>query len=332
MEKRGHVVLFVFMILGASSLPIVTADPGLGLATPMDSLVTIDAFPFRYESSFRVYNTGDEEGIIIVKVIVPYLDINDWVSVDSSVFLLQPQESKVIHFNLTANEGYTGIYEIVFQPTLLPTQEAESGAMVYLGISGSYELTVEVPSEVGTLSLGERPPELPGEVEPEDFTRQIGPINETGIIVETFGKTIVLDLPSAISVDETYDVSVSFLGGGEPIGLGFVFISPSGKQLRCSRIGSVTFNEQGEWIALVVVDDQTILGKTLMAQYNMLSGLLRGNLIQYSLVIVTISVIALFLLMRRKKKQERVETVDWPDLPYYVASLMNEIKRDDNTH
>jgi hypothetical protein len=328
-EKGNHVLLILFTILFASSVPAIFADPGLGLATPMDSLVTVDAFPFIYAGSFRVYNTGDEEGILIVKIFVPYHDINDWISIDSSVFLLQPQESKVIHFNVTANEGYTGSYEVLFQPTLLPTKEAESGAMVYLGISGSFEFTIVVPSEVGNLSLGERPPEPEGEIEPEDFTRQIGPVNETGIVVETFGKTIVLDLPSDISVDVTYDVSVSFLGGGEPVGLGFVFISPSEKQIRCPMVGSVTFDESGEWIALVVVDDQMILGKTIMAQYNVVNDLFRGNLIQISLVIVSISAITFIILTRRKKKREEIETAEWPELPYYVSSSTKEITRDD---
>ena len=313
MKKKNRALklltfFMVFMVF-ALSPQIVFGDPGLGLATPAVSSVTIDGFPFTYKSSFRVYNTGDEESIFVIRVVVPYRDINEWVSVDTPIFSLKPQENRVVHFNVTADEGYTGSYEILFLPTLLPSKEMDLGGMVvYLGLSGLFRFTVVVPEDVGNLSLGERPPEPEEEEVEEDLTRQIGEVedSEGGVVAVPLGVVISLELPSReVYKYRVYDVSVSFVGGGEPVGLGFVFVSPSEKQFRCPMTSSFIFDELGEWVVLVVIEDQMILGKTITVKYSLLDDLVHEILPRYGLLIASpflAAIIIIFMVRRRDKK------------------------------
>ena len=306
-------------------MQIAVADVGLGLATPVESSTTVDAFPFTYAGSFRVYNTGDEDGIIVIKIIIPYSDINDWITIDKSTFALKAQENRVVYFNITANEGYIGTYNIIFQPTLLPSKVSEVATWVYLGISNTFNFTVVVPPEVGTLSLGERPPGPKEELTTTDFTRQLEGVNETGVIVETFGKTIILNVPSDnVKVNMLYGISVSFLGGGEPVGLGFLFASPSGTQIRCAAHDSITFNEPGEWIFLVLVEDQMILGKAMVVSSASFFDPVNQNSV---LSIMLIAPVLLFFLIFLKRRKDRGAVDDkWPELPNFKFSQIMQSK------
>ena len=163
----------------------------------------------------------------------------------------------------------------------------------------------------GYLKSGERPPEPEEEAVTKDLTRQVGEVegSEAGVVWVALGKVISLELPSReVIVHRVYDVSVSFVGGGEPVGLGFVFVSPSGRQFRRPMTSSVIFDEAGEWTILVVIEDQMILGKTITVEYRLLDDLIHSILPRYGLLIASpvLAAIILIVMGRRwgKKKRE----------------------------
>lgn len=244
----------------------------IGLASPATTSLTVAEFPFHYQNRFRVYNNGDEDAVITIKVTTPYSDVRQWVSLDQDIFVIPAESSTVCTFTIDAEEGYTGDYAITFTLTKLPQeltelpQEGGIMAVAYIGLGVEFTLTVQVPPEAGDSSLGERPPtpEVAPEAEPEPATEeQLEEVAESkaGAIWEQLVKPIVLSIPSSVVQGESVELSASFVGGGEPAAMGLLLVSPSGREYRLSRSTTFEFDEPGKWSVIVTIADHAILGQ-----------------------------------------------------------------------
>jgi len=135
-------------------------------------------------------------------------------------------------------------------------------------------------------------------------------------MIRAFG--LVLNIPSEnVDLNVQYDMSVSYLGGEGPSGLGFLLVAPSGKQLTYPMTSSIIFDEPGEWVCFVLVDQQILLEKNITVQTNLVNDLIRQNILQRGILIAVISaVIVIFLKQKRKHKgADSVEWPEWPELP-----------------
>ncbi|KYK32823.1 MAG: hypothetical protein AYK19_14840 [Theionarchaea archaeon DG-70-1] len=290
----------LFMIL---IIPLIAAQPGIGLATPLVETLTIDSFPFTYQNKFRVYNTGEEERVFVISISAPYQDVLDWVTVDASVFTLIPGDTKVVQFSIYADSGYQGEYDVLFKPTLLPTQTTPTpdSAMAHLAMSAAYKLTLIVPEGVGP----PRPPEeeIPPE-KPRELTKTVEEMEETkASTVRTFDKPLLINVPSRAYAYEPVHLSVEFMEGEEPTELGFILVAPSGKNYTLESDSVFSFNEKGTWNVLIVIKDEIIAGNPLEVEYDFGKDLKFRILPQYGIIVVGVFVvigIGLYLWRRRK--------------------------------
>jgi hypothetical protein len=292
--------LLLFAILG---LPL-AGQPGIGLATPPVETLVIDSFPFTYQNKFRVYNNGEEERVFVISISAPYQDILDWITVDASIFTLPPGETKVIQFSIYAESGYRGEYDVIFKPTLLPTQTVATpdSAMAHLAMSAAYKLTLIVPEDLGRSRPEEA--EITPE-EPRDLTRTVDEMEETkASAIRTFDKQLLITLPKRTYLYEPTFLSVKFIEGEEPAELGFVIVSPSGKTYRVSSDSVFSFDEEGSWSVLIVIKDEIIVGNPLEVDYDLIRDLQYRILPQYGIFILfgVVLVSAGVYLWRRNRR------------------------------
>lgn len=294
---------FILPVCAILILPMVAGQPGIGLATPPVDTLTIDAFPFTYQNKFRVYNKGDER-VFVISITAPYQDVLDWVTVDAAVFTLLPGDTKVIQFSIYADSGYQGEYEVVFKPTVLPTQTTPTpdSAMAHLAMSAAYSLTLIVPEGVGPPrpEEAETPPESPREL-----TKTVEEMEETeASTVRPFDKPLMINIPPETSMYEPTHLSVGFIEGEEPADLGFVVVAPSGKSYRLSRDADFSFDEEGTWNILIVIRDEIIAGNPLDVQYDLAKDLKFRILPRYGIFIVigvAVVIIATVLYFKRRR-------------------------------
>ncbi len=281
---------------------MVAGQPGIGLATPPVDTLTIDAFPFTYQNKFRVYNKGDER-VFVISITAPYQDVLDWVTVDTSVFTLPPGETRVIQFSIYAESGYQGEYDILFKPTLLPTQTeaAPDSAMAHVAMSAAYTLTVVVPEGVGF----QRPEEEEvAPEEPRELTKTVQEMEETkATTVRPFDKPLLINVPPQVYQYEPTYLSVQFVEGGEPTELGFVVVSPSGKSYRLPSETTFSFDEEGIWSVLIVIQEEIIAGNPLEVNYDFGKALQFRILPRYGILMVGGIVVAVGVYLWRRKKK-----------------------------
>ena len=298
MRRNKIIALIAIFVLLLPS--IAYASSGIGLSTPTTESVTIEKFPFHYSDHFRVYNTGDEEGVFTVDVKTEYEDVKGWVSLDKSIFTLKPEESTVVTFNIDAEEGYTGDYTVVFQSAILPKGSEENitgvGAVAYLALGQPFKFTINVPEG----SLGERPPtpSVTPTSEIPEFAKNVTE-SESGIVKTWMGTPISLDMPSEAYLGDLVKITASFIGGGEPADMGLLIVSPSEKEYRIPRSTEFRFDEVGTWSVIVVIGDEVILGKTIQVEAKSLSAY--TPYIALAGVFVIIIFLVALLLRRRKK-------------------------------
>jgi len=297
---RWMSVLFLIMLI----IPSLAGQPGIGLATPPVDTVVIDSFPFTYQNKFRVYNKGEEERVFVISISAPYQDILDWVTVDTSVFTLPAEETRVIQFSIYAESGYQGEYAVSFKPTLLPTQTAPASdsAMAHLAMSAEYTLTLIVPEGVGL----PRPEEA--EVAPEkprELTKTVEEMEETkASTVRPFDKPLLINVPQeAYQYEPTY-LSVAFVEGEEPAELQFVVTAPSGKNYTLPREATFSFDEEGTWSILIVIKEEIIAGNPLEVTYNVGKDIRFRILPQYGIFIgVGIAAVIAVLYFRSRRRR-----------------------------
>ena len=293
--KKSVIIVATTVIL-FSILSVVTATTGIGVSSPHITSATIEEFPFRYSDTLRIYNTGTEEGIYSIKITAPYPDVEEWVSVDKPVFTLPPDTSTPVTFTIDAKEGYTGTYEIVFTPTLLP-KEAESakGAMAYLALGSPFKFTVIVPAEVGEKSLGDRELAQIKALNPlAEIIQKVRESKNEVIFVEV-GNEITLNLSKKyIFRNDTVNISASFTEGGNPFDMRLLLVSPSGKEYKLARTTSFTFDETGKWCILVVVGGTVVLGKSVYVLSYAYIGLA---------VLVVVLIVATIMVLRMRRRR-----------------------------
>ena len=306
MQKRGIIALLISCMLYILMPTIALAGGGIALSNPPVSSITIDRFPFHYENAIRVYNTGDEVCVFAIKVITEYQDVAEWISFDKDIFVLEPETNTQCTFYIDANEGYTGNYEVVLFPVLLPKEAMEmkrggTGVLTYISVGIEFQFTIRVPREVGDKSLGDRPP-LP-EVTPEPKPEPEKPVEEGGVVWKDIGKPIVLNIPAAVYQNETVELSASFIGGGEPADMGLLIVSPSGEEYELPRSTTFKFNEVGQWSIIVTIGGEMILGQPLEVVARpvalTVSWAVLGRII--GVVLIIISVIVSVILVRRRR-------------------------------
>lgn len=285
-------------------IPLVAAQPGIGLATPPVETLTIESFPFTYQNKFRVYNKGEEERVFVISISAPYQDVLDWVTVDASVFTLIPGDTRVVQFSIYADSGYQGEYAVIFRPTLLPTQTTPTpnSAMAHLAMSAAYKLTLIVPEGAGPPRPHEE--EIPPE-QPRELTKTVEEMKETkASTVRSFDKPLLINVPSHVYMYEPTPLSVEFIEGEEPTELGFVAVAPSGKSYNLESDTVFSFNEEGTWNILVVIKDEIIAGNPLEVEYNISKDLKFRILPRYGILIgggiAAVCLIGLYLWRRRK--------------------------------
>jgi hypothetical protein len=294
---RWHVLLIVILML-----PSVAGQPGIGLATPPVDNLTIDSFPFTYQNKFRVYNKGEDERVFVISITAPYQDVLEWVTVEVSAFTLLAGETKVIQFSIYAESGYQGEYDVIFRPTLLPTQTtpAPDSAMAHIAMSASYTLTLIVPEGVGPPRPQEA--EIPPE-NPRELTKTVEEMEETrASTVRPFDKPLLINIPPEAIMYEPTHIAVDFIEGEEPTELGFVLVAPSGKSYRVLRDSVFSFDEEGVWNILVVIKDEIIAGNPLEVRYELAKDLRYRILPQYGIVILGIAAAVVVLLVLRRRK------------------------------
>ena len=314
--------IVAIMLLALMASPALAAG-GLGLASPGTTSITITEFPFHYQDQFRVYNNGDEDVVISIKVTGPYPDVERWVSLDKDIFVIAAGSSTVRTFAIDAEEGHTGDYEITFTATRLPQeltelpQAGQISAVAYIGVGIEFTLTVHVPPEAGDSSLGERPvtPEVTPEAEPQPATEeQIEEVAESdaGAVWEQLVKPIVLSIPSSPVQNETVELSASFVGGGEPAAMGLLVVSPSGKEYRLPRSTTFEFDEPGKWSIIVTIADHAILGQPLEVLPELLP---EGEPVSWNiliiilvaaLIVIAAMTVAILVRWRRWKRTKRL--------------------------
>jgi hypothetical protein len=250
-----------------------------------------------------VYNQGQDERVFVISVSAPYQDVLDWVVVDTSVFTLPPGKTKVIQFSIYAESGYYGEYQIVFKPTLLPTETAPTpdSAMAHIAMSAAYTLTVVIPEDIAP----ERPPEAEKEPEsPRELTKTVQEMDDTKAgAVRPFDKPLLINVPKEVYQFESIYLSVEFVGGEEPADLGFLVIAPSGKSYELNSETTFSFDEKGTWSVLIVIQDEIIAGNPVDVSYQMSKDLQYRILPKYGIFLVAavavIIVCGLVILRRR---------------------------------
>ena len=292
-----YVPLIILLVI-----PLVAGQPGIGLATPPVDSLTISAFPFTYQNQFRVYNKGDEERVFVISISAPYQDVLDWITVDTSVFTLFPGDTQVIQFSIYADSGFEGVYDIIFRPTLLPTQTAPvpDSALAHLAMSAAYKLTLIVPE--GSAPPRPQEKEVPPE-QPRELTKTVEELEETKVgSVRPFDKPLLINIPKeAFAYEPTY-LSVTFVEGEEPTELGFVVVAPSGKSYTLSSDTSFSFDEEGTWNILIVIKDEIIAGNPLNVRYDFAKDLRYRILPRYGIfMVVGAAAVILVMYWRRKK-------------------------------
>ena len=294
---------FIVMLLVMAAVPV-AGQPGIGLAAPPVEQLEIDSFPFTYQNQFRVYNKGEDERVFVISVSAPYQDVLDWITVDASVFTLPPGDTRVIQFSIYAESGYQGEYAIIFKPTLLPTQTEATpdSAMAHLAMSAAYTLTVVVPEGVGS----QRPEEEKIAPEtPKDLTKTVEEVEDTNAAtVRPFDKSLLINVPpEAYQYEPTY-LSVHFVEGGEPTELGFIVVSPSGKEYHLPSETTFSFDEEGTWSVIIVIKEEIIAGNPVDVVYDMGKDIQFRILPQYGIFIGggIVAVVLGVYVWRRKKK------------------------------
>jgi hypothetical protein len=283
------------------SLASVAGQPGIALSSPTVERLIIDSFPFTYQNQIRVYNQGTDERVFVISVSAPYQDILDWVAVDTSVFTLPPGKTKVIQFSIYAESGYYGEYEIVFKPTLLPTETSPTpdSAMAHIAMSAAYTLTIVVPEDIAP----ERPPEEEKEPEsPRELTKTVQDMDQTkASTVRPFDKPLLINVPKEIYQYEPTFLSVEFVEGEEPADLGFLIIAPSGKSYELNSETTFSFDEKGTWSVLIVIQDEIIAGNPVDVYYNMSKDMQYRILPKYGIFLVAAVVIVCGLVIWRRR-------------------------------
>lgn len=296
---RWFIIMFLVMVVAP-----VAGQPGIGLATPPVEQLEIDSFPFTYQNQFRVYNKGEDERVFVISVSAPYQDVLDWITVDFSVFTLPPRETRVIQFSIYAESGYQGKYDVVFKPTLLPTQTEATpdSAMAHLAMSAAYTLTLIVPEGVGS----QRPEEE--EIAPEtprELTKTVEEVEDTdAATVRPFDKPLLINVPPEVYQYEPTYLSVHFVEGEEPTELGFVVVSPSGKEYRLPNETTFSFDEKGTWSVIIVIKEEIIAGNPVDVVYDVKKDIQFRILPQYGIFIVggiAAAVIGVYVWRRKKK-------------------------------
>lgn len=293
---------FIVMFLVITAVPV-AGQPGIGLATPPVERLEIDSFPFTYQNQFRVYNKGGDERVFVISVSAPYQDVLDWVTVDTSVFTLPPGETRVIQFSIYAESGYQGEYDVLFKPTLLPTQTEATpdSAMAHVAMSAAYTLTLVVPEGVGP----QRPEEEEvSPEEPRELTKTVQEMEETkATTVRPFDKPLLINVPPEVYQYEPTYLSVQFVEGEEPTELGFVLVSPSGKSYRLPSETTFSFDEEGIWSVLIVIQEEIIAGNPLEVTYDFGKALQFRILPRYGILMVggIVAGIGVYLWRRKKK-------------------------------
>ena len=268
MEKITTTIVLALMAAFAAD----EAFAGMALSSPPIPPITIDKFPFHYENKFRVYNQGDRDSVFAIDVITQYSDVKEWLSFDKKVFVLKPNESTQVRFNIDAQEGHTGSYDVILRPLLLPegvTEIASGRGMqrAYIKTGIDFQITIIVPEEVGLASLGERPALKAPETQ-EGASLKKEAVEETlkaekGVVKVHLDKPLSLDIPSEAVAGKEVKLSASFIGGGEPDEMGLLITSPSGKTFHLPRTTSFTFDEVGKWAVLVMIADNVVVGKAV---------------------------------------------------------------------
>ena len=305
MKKSIIVLVLVVCLVASAVVGTASAKTGIGLSSPGITSITVDKFPFHYSDTLRVYNAGDEESLYTIKIEAPYPDVKKWVSVDKDIFTLSPDTSTVVTFSIDAEEGYTGSYTITLTPGIVPKEKVNvTGMFVYLALGTPFAFTIDVPKDVGVTSLGERPavPVTTPATEIPEIAKNVTE-SESGIIWKEMGKSIFLDMPSKVYLGDLVTITASFIGGGEPVDMGLLIVSPSGKEYRLPRSTEFTFDEEGKWSIMVVIGDVVILGKPIPIQEQQSKTL--SAYIQYiAPAVVFVIIISLLVLLLKRRKEE----------------------------
>jgi hypothetical protein len=295
---RWYVVLLCIIVI----FPVVAEQPGIGLATPPVETLVIDSFPFTYQNKFRVYNTGDEERVFVISISAPYQDVLDWVTVDTSVFTLRPEETKVVQFSIYAESGYEGEYEVTFRPTLLPTQTAAlpDSAMAHIAMSAAYILTIAVPEGAAPRrpQLEEVPPE-----KPRELTKTVEEMKETkASVVRPLDTSLIINVPPQAYMYEPTYLSVKFAEGEEPTELGFVVVAPSGESYRLNSDSVFSFDEEGNWSILVVIGEEIIAGNPVEVDHDFGKDLKFRILPRYGIFMLLLPALVVLVVFLRRRK------------------------------
>ena len=295
--KKNIVVLVLVCLVASAVVGTVSAKTGIGLSSPSITSITIDKFPFHYSDTLRVYNTGDEESVYSIKIDAPYPDVRDWISVDKDIFTLSPGTSTVVTFSIDAEEGYTGSYTITLTPAIVPKEKTNvTGMFVYLALGTPFAFTIDVPNG----SLGERPPvpvATPTSEIPE-IAKKVAE-SESGIMWREMGKSIFLDMPSKVYLGDLVRITASFIGGGEPVNMGLLIVSPSEKEYRLPRSTEFRFDEVGTWSVMVVIGDEVILGRPILV---LQKGM--GAYTPYiAIAVLAFALLVTILVLLRRKKR-----------------------------
>jgi|GEM_PF-4432658 len=145
--------LLIILTIMLTIIPAAWAKPIIGLATPANSFVTVNSFPFHYHNVMRVYNNGNETGRFVIKLSAACADTAAWITFESDNFTLQGGASRQIAFYVDADNGYNGTYPFVIQPTLVSGLSNASQISAAISTSSIFEFHVVVPEKVGNMSL-----------------------------------------------------------------------------------------------------------------------------------------------------------------------------------
>jgi len=264
-----HIIFisFIFLFILATSA---MAQTGLGISGKNQEIF-IDGFPFHFERTFTLFNTGDRDSLYTISIATEYSDIASWFTIEPKIVALERGDYQEVSYRINAEEGYSGKYDIKIRVigygdgvTNNDISEYEHGS--YIKACGSLDVKIDVSDEAGLNSLGiEHPQENKPICENSYFQEIVKNIDDvsSGIMLNETPRSLYLDVPNEIFHGQEIVLDVGFIGKQSSNGLKITLISPSGKSYVLDAGEPFIFKEVGSWGMLISFEDNTLLGRGL---------------------------------------------------------------------
>lgn len=283
---------------------------GVKIYAPAESYISADTLPYTYNSSFVVFNDGQQDGVYVIRVSVDDPAAIPWINVTPAAFVLSPGESRLVNFsfNITAEQAKTGKYSIVFTPTLLPrTVEPYLDTFAqYVSVVDHYNMTLIVPpingfAAAGTVDTGTPVvfTDEPGRVNLVQYSR---PLEGNREVVE-IDRAIRINNPSEATVGEPTSLSLSVFEGLSNRGIDLMAVSPDGIFYPVTS-ENFTFSQEGKWGIIASVGDQMLLGKPVTVGKGGVQLVMPGmdTILAAIAFVLLLSIIPIWLFTRKSGK------------------------------